>query len=108
MRPNPQETADLVTFAEEICNGKLHFLGSVKLQQNFWSSRLVLELSWNNHDLSALQASIIKSNYEAIHKYVTQDGRRRVQENVYVSWGFDNVTERSNKNTSNRVSVHLI
>ena len=26
MRPNPQETADLVTFTEEILNGKLHFL----------------------------------------------------------------------------------
>ena len=25
MWPNPQETADLVTFTEEICNGKLHF-----------------------------------------------------------------------------------
>ena len=31
MRPNPQETADLVTFAEEIINGKLPFLGSVLL-----------------------------------------------------------------------------
>ena len=29
MWPNPQETADLVTFAEEIFNGKLHFLYSV-------------------------------------------------------------------------------
>ena len=28
MRPNPQETANLVTFAEEILNGKLHFLCS--------------------------------------------------------------------------------
>ena len=28
MWPNLQETADLVTFAEEICNGKLHFLCS--------------------------------------------------------------------------------
>ena len=28
MRPNPQETADLVTFTEEILNGKLHFLCS--------------------------------------------------------------------------------
>ena len=28
MWPNPQETADLVTFAEEIFNGKLHFLCS--------------------------------------------------------------------------------
>ena len=28
MWPNPQETADLVTFTEEILNGKLHFLCS--------------------------------------------------------------------------------
>ena len=26
MWPNPQNAADLVTFAEEILNGKLHFL----------------------------------------------------------------------------------
>ena len=26
MRPNLQETVDLVTFTEEIFNGKLHFL----------------------------------------------------------------------------------
>ena len=26
MRPNPQETADFVTYTEEILNGKLHFL----------------------------------------------------------------------------------
>ena len=32
MRPNPQESADLVTFTEEILNGKLHFLCSVKYQ----------------------------------------------------------------------------
>ena len=29
MWPNPQETADLVTFTEEILNGKLHFSCSV-------------------------------------------------------------------------------
>ena len=29
MWPNPQETADLVTFTEENLNGKLHFLCSV-------------------------------------------------------------------------------
>ena len=28
MWPNPQETAELVTFTEEIVNGKLHFLYS--------------------------------------------------------------------------------
>ena len=26
MSPNPQKTADLVTFTEEILNGKIHFL----------------------------------------------------------------------------------
>ena len=31
MWTNPQETADLVTFTEEILNEKLHFLGSVTL-----------------------------------------------------------------------------
>ena len=39
MWPNPQETADLVTFAEEILNGKLHFLCSeeiVSLLMNDW------------------------------------------------------------------------
>ena len=25
MRPNPQETADLVTFIKEILNGQIHF-----------------------------------------------------------------------------------
>ena len=29
MRPNPQVPADLVTFTEEILNGKLHFLCSI-------------------------------------------------------------------------------
>ena len=32
MRPNPQETADLVTFAEEILNAKLNFLCSEEQQ----------------------------------------------------------------------------
>ena len=31
MWPNSQKTVDLVTFTEEICNGKLHFLCSDSL-----------------------------------------------------------------------------
>ena len=31
MLPNPQETEDLVTFTEEIFNGKIHFLCSVSI-----------------------------------------------------------------------------
>ena len=40
MWPNPQETADLVTFTEKILNGKLHFLCSVhspKLELNCYA-----------------------------------------------------------------------
>ena len=33
MWPNPQETADLVTFTREIINGKLHFLCSENVYQ---------------------------------------------------------------------------
>ena len=32
MRPNLQETADLVTVTEEIFNGKLHFLSSAQIK----------------------------------------------------------------------------
>ena len=32
MSANPQDTADLVTFTEEILNGKLHFLCSVRAE----------------------------------------------------------------------------
>ena len=35
MRPNPQDTADLVTFTEEIFNGKLHCLCSGCMGVNF-------------------------------------------------------------------------
>ena len=40
MWPNPQEPADLVTFIEEILNGKLHFLCSVwcVLENRFMSA----------------------------------------------------------------------
>ena len=39
MLPNLQETADLVTFTEEILNGKLHFLYSASdLPSVDWTS----------------------------------------------------------------------
>ena len=39
MWPNSQETVDLVTFTEEILNGKLHILCSVN-----WETRLIRSL----------------------------------------------------------------
>ena len=38
MRPNPLETADLVTFAEEIHKEKLHFLCS----ESQWKHQLLI------------------------------------------------------------------
>ena len=38
MWPNPQFPADLVTFTEEICNGKLHFLCSIISFGGTWFS----------------------------------------------------------------------
>ena len=36
MWPNPQETADLITFTEENRNGKLHFIYSVTFWEDSW------------------------------------------------------------------------
>ena len=41
MWPNPQETADLFTFTEEILNEKLHFLCSGK-RGTYWSMTQVI------------------------------------------------------------------
>ena len=41
MRPNLQKTADLVTFTEEILNGRLHFLCSVYFVVLNWVSRWI-------------------------------------------------------------------
>ena len=49
MQSNPQEAVDLVTFTEEIINGKLHFLeqrlGSFQLIQTYCLSKFKLILS---------------------------------------------------------------
>ena len=52
MWPNPQFPADLVTFTEEILNGKLHFLCSGKYDNCFRIKKalraLLFFLSWAN------------------------------------------------------------
>ena len=44
MWPDPQETADLTTFTEEIFNGKLHFLCSV-------ASNIISKFQFQNKEL---------------------------------------------------------
>ena len=57
MWPNPQETADLVTFTEEIRNGKLHFLCS--------------ECSWNSvsytNNVASLHRFLKPSNFIPVY-----------------------------------------
>ena len=43
MWPNPQETMDLVTFSEEIINGKLYFLCSVFEREDLGTSAKNME-----------------------------------------------------------------
>ena len=45
MRPNPQFPTDLVTFTEEILNGKLHFLCSASWEDLKEGIRIKLEFS---------------------------------------------------------------
>ena len=49
MWPNPQETADLVTFTEETVNGKLYFLCSVTDKLNIAKSWNWLICYWENY-----------------------------------------------------------
>ena len=53
MWPNPQEIADLVTFTEEILNGKLHFLCSACF---FLSAEIPESFAWEYFTLIMCKA----------------------------------------------------
>ena len=63
MWPNPQETADLVTFTEETLNGKLHFLRSECWSVVFKDRLQILlpsiEWIWTNQ-LTSISPEIIR------------------------------------------------
>ena len=46
MWPNHQETVNLVTFTEEILNGKLHFLCSVNSRKHVGTSNMDQAANW--------------------------------------------------------------
>ena len=47
MSPNPQETEDLVTFTEEILNGKLQFLCILQINKDHNASEILeFQLIW--------------------------------------------------------------
>ena len=57
MRPNPQETADLLTFTEEILNGKLHFLCCV-----FFSIFMISVKPFNNENINDKLKGVANTN----------------------------------------------
>ena len=56
MWPNPQETADSVTFTEEILNGKLHFLCRVNSER---ASQVCLKTPNEMFDSLSVKVAII-------------------------------------------------
>ena len=56
MWPNPQFPADLVTFTEEILNGKLHFLYSVYCTRNIvqYIQKTILEIRYSEIAVSKI------------------------------------------------------
>ena len=77
MWPNPQETADLVTFAEEILSGKLHFLSSVSYKSdlvfNCWLFLLTSQVSnncnifWDDLKIISAKVSVLSCSREQNH-----------------------------------------
>ena len=59
MWPNPPETTDLVTFTQEVLNGKLHFLcsGTRIARPASWLKRFPAELDFNNGNIPCAESS---------------------------------------------------
>ena len=77
MWPNPQETADLVTFIEEIHNGKLHFL----CNDNF---KPFLTAPLLNNQTSKLSATIGFEIYLEKWEWLALDWNPF----LFLTWGF--------------------
>ena len=65
MRPNPQETADLVTYTEEILNAKLHFLCSDSISRIL----VIQNLNWKSKRLPDTHMKCTKRKHNENHKY---------------------------------------
>ena len=63
MWPNPQESADLVTFTEKILNGKFHFLCSSN--PTFWVTFLFIE-PWSSN---IIQVLFLNFNHRSVWKH---------------------------------------
>ena len=78
MWPNPQETADLATFTEEILNGKLHFLWNAWTEVNagFIQSSILgpwLFFIYKNHSADGLYLNVKLFAHDTSLFYVVHD-----------------------------------
>ena len=70
MWPNPLETVDLVTFTEEILNGKLHFLCSDGAVRYGNRKNNLYKLFWHQLLLQRLQDTLFVKFQTQAYKYI--------------------------------------
>ena len=104
MWSNPQETADLVTFTEEIFNGKLHYLCSVHLKTKFNVNLnpllpgvpfLYPLKTSENHRFLMLSGGIRREHQARNQNYVTPKSHQNGSHNL--NWYWHCSVERSNQ-----------
>ena len=59
MRPNPEKTANIVTFTKQVLNGKLHFLCSIKIKNSISPLKHKMKNSTNPLIYTLWQISLI-------------------------------------------------
>ena len=59
MRPNPEKTANIVTFTKQVLNGKLHFLRSIKITNSISPLKHKMKNSTNPLIYTLWQISLI-------------------------------------------------
>ena len=68
MWPNPQFPADLITFTEEVLNGKLHFLCSVSL----WCFVKIMITKRSSHKRCSIKMRVFKNSVKFTGKHQCQ------------------------------------
>ena len=84
MWPNPQESADLVTFTEEILNGKLHFFMQCEMRYYLQKNRDSSRWWWTNDLLEVVLLNInVDSVIDFCTEYVDSLGEIKLLKNQY-------------------------
>ena len=90
MWTNPQETAQLLRFTEEIFNGKLHFLSIVGVSL-WWS--FLSKIAHGTHPAGNVQSGHMLKVFST-HA-----------ETLNTCWNFEHMFKVNNRNTSSKVTI---